>query len=48
MHSLYSSIAALPLFVIGAWAKANLQPLPGDLTTPVQQRIAVDGPNSEY
>ncbi|KHN96134.1 Purple acid phosphatase-lik [Metarhizium album ARSEF 1941] len=36
---------ALVLAAVAA-AGAHLPPIPSDLTTPVQQRIAVDGPNS--
>ncbi|KAJ6447165.1 acid phosphatase [Purpureocillium lavendulum] len=46
MASLYASVVTLPLFVVGALAAASLPPKPADLTTPVQQRIAVNGPNS--
>lgn len=45
MVSLYASLAALSLFVGDALAAASLPPKPADLTTPVQQRIAVNGPN---
>ncbi|GJN69650.1 hypothetical protein PLIIFM63780_000155 [Purpureocillium lilacinum] len=46
MVSLYASLAALSLFVGDALAAASLPPKPADLTTPVQQRIAVNGPNA--
>ncbi|PNY24167.1 Purple acid phosphatase [Tolypocladium capitatum] len=46
MASLYASVKALPLLVAGALAAASLPAKPSDLTTPVQQRIAVNGPNS--
>ncbi|KAI1337957.1 Metallo-dependent phosphatase-like protein [Xylariaceae sp. FL0016] len=36
----------LPFMAVGAMAAASYPPIPQDLTTPVQQRIAVDGPNS--
>jgi hypothetical protein len=32
----------------GAVAKAQLPTIPSDVTTPVQQRIAVAGPNSKH
>ncbi|KAG6008287.1 hypothetical protein E4U21_004749 [Claviceps maximensis] len=34
------------LLATGVYGKALLPPIPSDLTTPVQQRIAVHGPNS--
>ncbi|KND90873.1 Acid phosphatase [Tolypocladium ophioglossoides CBS 100239] len=46
MVSLYTSVKALPLLVAGALATASLPTKPADLTTPVQQRIAVHGPNT--
>ncbi|KAI0480192.1 Metallo-dependent phosphatase-like protein [Xylariaceae sp. FL0804] len=36
----------LPALAAGAMAAASYPPIPADLTTPVQQRIAIDGPNS--
>lgn len=37
---------SLPALAAGAFAAASYPPIPVDLTTPVQQRIAVNGPNS--
>ncbi|KAI9370240.1 Metallo-dependent phosphatase-like protein [Aspergillus egyptiacus] len=41
-----SIIGAASLLVASAAAEANLPPLPHDLTTPFQQRLAIYGPNS--
>ncbi|KAF9890275.1 hypothetical protein FE257_006189 [Aspergillus nanangensis] len=38
--------ASLLLGATGAFARVNLPALPGDLTTPVQQRLAIYGPNA--
>jgi hypothetical protein len=39
----------LPVLVAtGALADINLPPIPKDRTTPVQQRIAIGGPNGEF
>ena len=40
----------LPVLVVatGALADINLPPIPKDRTTPVQQRIAIGGPNGEF
>ncbi|UKZ72479.1 hypothetical protein TrVFT333_000108 [Trichoderma virens FT-333] len=46
MVSAYTSVKALPVLAAGAFAAASYPPIPADLTTPVQQRIAVNGPNS--
>jgi hypothetical protein len=45
MHSMFAPVAAVPLFVAYAAAAASYPPKPQDLTTPVQQRIAVNGAN---
>lgn len=37
----------VPILPIVALA-ANYPPVPKDLTTPVQQRIAIDGPSCEF
>jgi hypothetical protein len=42
----YTSVKALPVLAAGAFAAASYPPIPADLTTPVQQRLAVNGPNS--
>ncbi|OAA79053.1 hypothetical protein LEL_02539 [Akanthomyces lecanii RCEF 1005] len=41
------SLVACMAFAAGAFAAATYPPKPADLATPVQQRIAIDGPNSE-
>lgn len=46
MVSAFTSAKALPVLAAGAFAAASYPPIPADLTTPVQQRIAVNGPNS--
>lgn len=46
MVSAFTSVKALPVLAAGAFAAASYPPIPVDLTTPVQQRIAVIGPNS--
>lgn len=38
---------ALPLLAASALAGVTYPPIPEDLTTPVQQRLAVYGPNGE-
>lgn len=48
MLSLYSLAKALPLFSVAALAAARYPDKPADKTTPVQQRISVNGPNSEW
>lgn len=46
MVSAFTSAKVLPVLAAGAFAAASYPPIPADLTTPVQQRIAVNGPNS--
>lgn len=41
-------VKALPLVAASALAGVTYPPIPEDLTTPVQQRLAVYGPNGEY
>lgn len=48
MVSAYSSVKVLPVLAAGAFAAASYPAIPADLTTPVQQRIAVNGPNSTF
>ncbi|KAM0205548.1 hypothetical protein ACHAQI_009108 [Fusarium lateritium] len=45
---IYSSNIAFGLFLLvaGTIAKVSFPPIPADLSTPVQQRISLDGPNS--
>jgi len=40
-----TSVTGLPLLAAGAWAAASYPAIPQDKTTPVQQRLAVKGPN---
>lgn len=42
-----AAIKSLPLLAASALASVNYPPIPKDLTTPVQQRLAVYGPNGE-
>ncbi|KAH6962738.1 Metallo-dependent phosphatase-like protein [Fusarium avenaceum] len=39
-------VTSLFLLAVGAKAKVSFPPIPSDLSTPVQQRISLDGPNS--
>lgn len=48
MTSPYKSLKYLPILAASAWATASFPAKPADLTTPVQQRIAVNGPTSEF
>jgi hypothetical protein len=48
MVSAFTSAKTLPVLAVGAFAAASYPPIPADLTTPVQQRIAVNGPNSRF
>lgn len=43
---LSSIVAGVPLLAL-AMASASLPPIPADKSTPVHQRIAIDGSNSE-
>lgn len=38
----------VPALISGAQASVDYPPLPEDLTTPYQQRLAIYGPNGEY
>lgn len=38
----------VPALIGGAQASVDYPPLPEDLTTPYQQRLAIYGPNGEY
>lgn len=40
-------IMALSIFATGALAAVDYPPIPSDLTTPFQQRLAVYGPNGK-
>ncbi|KAK9423435.1 putative Acid phosphatase [Seiridium unicorne] len=46
MASVVKPLAVLPLLIAFASAAASYPPKPSDLTTPVQQRLAINGPNS--
>lgn len=48
MVSLLNCAQGALFLAAGAFAGANLPPIPADLTTPVQQRVAFHGPNSEF
>lgn len=47
MVGIASFFKALPLVAAGAFASVNYPPIPEDLTTPFQQRLAVYGPNGK-
>jgi hypothetical protein len=44
MDSVLTIIKGLPLLAVAVAAGANYPPIPADLTTPVQQRLAINGP----
>ncbi|KAF1967975.1 Metallo-dependent phosphatase [Bimuria novae-zelandiae CBS 107.79] len=46
MDGVLASLRLFPLFAAYAWAAASYPTIPQDRTTPVQQRLAVKGPNS--
>ncbi|KAH8814817.1 Metallo-dependent phosphatase-like protein [Xylogone sp. PMI_703] len=46
MDALFTAIKGLPILATCVLAAASYPPIPKDLTTPVQQRIAVNGPNA--
>ena len=48
MHSLSSFVQLLPILASGVLGSARLPDKPADLSTPVQQRIAINGPDSAY
>lgn len=48
MDAIFTSVRALPLLAACVMAAASYPPIPADLTTPVQQRIAINGPNGEF
>jgi hypothetical protein len=47
MASLFTLAKGLPVLAAFVMASASYPPIPADLTTPVQQRIAINGPNGE-
>jgi hypothetical protein len=48
MNSLFTLAKGLPFLAACVKAGASYPPKPADLTTPVQQRISINGPNGEY
>ncbi|KAJ4299650.1 hypothetical protein N0V90_004896 [Kalmusia sp. IMI 367209] len=46
MGDILASLKALPLLASCVWAAASYPTIPQDRTTPVQQRLAVKGPNA--
>jgi hypothetical protein len=48
MSSFFNLVKGLPVLAACVMAGASYPPKPADLTTPVQQRIAINGPNGEY
>lgn len=47
MDTFFTRVMALPVLAAGVMAGASFPAIPADLTTPVQQRIAINGPNGE-
>jgi len=47
MNSLFNVVKGLPLLATYAMAGASYPAIPADKTTPVQQRIAINGANGE-
>jgi hypothetical protein len=45
MGEILASLKALPLLAVCTWAAASYPVIPQDKTTPVQQRLAVEGFN---
>jgi hypothetical protein len=45
MGDILASLKALPLLAVCTWAAASYPAIPQDKTTPVQQRLAVEGFN---
>jgi hypothetical protein len=48
MISLFTLGKWLPVLTACVMASVSYPPIPADLTTPVQQRIAISGPNGEF
>jgi hypothetical protein len=48
MNTLFTLVKGLPFLAACVKAGASYPPKPADLTTPVQQRIAINGPNGEF
>lgn len=47
MDAFFTLFKGLPVLAACVMASASYPPIPADLTTPVQQRIAINGPNGE-
>jgi hypothetical protein len=47
MASLFTLVKGLPVLAACVMAGASYPPIPADLTTPVQQRIAINGADGE-
>jgi hypothetical protein len=48
MANIFTRVEGLPFLAACVMAAASYPPIPADLTTPVQQRIAINGPNGEF
>jgi hypothetical protein len=48
MAIIFTRVTGLPLLAACVIAAASYPPIPADLATPVQQRIAINGPNGEF
>lgn len=48
MEAFSTFVKGLPVLVACVMASASYPPIPADLTTPVQQRIAINGPNGTF
>jgi hypothetical protein len=48
MAALSIFVKGLPFLAACVAASASYPPIPADLTTPVQQRIAINGPNGNF
>ena len=48
MNAFFTLFKGLPVLATCVVAAASYPPIPADLTTPVQQRIAINGPNGEF
>ena len=44
MDALLTIVKGLPLLAVAVAAAASYPAIPSDLTTPVQQRLAINGP----
>ncbi len=48
MNTLLKTLGGGLFLAVSVTGKASLPAKPADLTTPVQQRIAIHGPNGKY